>query len=763
MSNHRRKSLKRKQRIQDHAQWSAYLDRRCILEQAIAAGAWIEYSDYYGRYSLVWHEKRRDGSQGARRRRFIDPPVINGKKVGKSIWYPREKTDEPFYYQGSLHDLKQAIAQAKGELKIVEGEIGVWSMHALGIRNVIGIYGISNIPKEIAAILDELGVVRLVYYADNDKAGELGASNLRTLLHRAGWGGEQEHRKFEGPGIPDRGDANDLLYYHFPDIAQARVALTALPTFQPPVKPERPPRLSTQTYSGESGLDAIKDAICAVLGIQSGDFKSNGYSPDICCIIKEHEGDKENPSAGWHRDGHFKCFKCHGPGEFLNTIETAELLEIDWRAILRAYHSTTLARTNIDLTAAPQTKPSGTPLAFEKTPDTWLRMFIEFYKRTEAVFFFFAMKARNAGLLADGFTRPEFMNALRDQGCKVSKRTIDNVFEEVLKDDNHTLLAKLDSSIETAARSCLFRLRSLDDIRRRLSHHIRYRTYERTFHKHKKTLINFEAFAEALQRSDFASELEFALAPLYEEQEQRFNSLRHICDQKIAAHSADLDDLSSTSLPADWTIDKPCELPALLARGIYDADPEDRSKAEWARLLGISESSVPAALERAGIRRIAYTVEVTVDSTREAREQARQRNAKIGGVKMNGVYQLFEAEMEIPRGTQIILQPLSRHEIISDKKQALKSPTANGASPDAAPAAERADNMEKPGNWHRAGWDPQFIYWELVKACSLLHGYEVRDGLGLYDPETGEIWTNPSLEQLVALITGALSAGAPDL
>ena len=22
--------------------------------------------------------------------------------------------------------------------------------------------------------------------------------------------------------------------------------------------------------------------------------------------------------------------------------------------------------------------------------------------------------------------------------------------------------------------------------------------------------------------------------------------------------------------------------------------------------------------------------------------------------------------------------------------------------------------MEKPGNWHRASWDPQFIYWELV-------------------------------------------------
>ena len=152
---------RRKQRIQDHAQWSAYLTKRRILGQAIAVGAWIEYSDYYGRYSLVWHEKRRDGSRGARRRRFIDPPVIKGKALGKSIWFPGEKTDEPFHYLDSIHDLKQAIAEADGEINIVEGEIDVWSMHALGIRNVIGIYGITNIPKDIAAILDALGVTRI--------------------------------------------------------------------------------------------------------------------------------------------------------------------------------------------------------------------------------------------------------------------------------------------------------------------------------------------------------------------------------------------------------------------------------------------------------------------------------------------------------------------------------------------------------------------------------------------------------------------------
>ena len=62
--------------------------------------------------------------------------------------------------------------------------------------------------------------------------------------------------------------------------------------------------------------------------------------------------------------------------------------------------------------------------------------------------------------------------------------------------------------------------------------------------------------------------------------------------------------------------------------------------------------------------------------------------------------------------------------------------------------------MKKPGNWHKPHWDPQFIYWELVKACYLLHRYQVRDGVGIYDPETGEIWANPTFDEVVSLIIG---------
>ena len=55
--------------------------------------------------------------------------------------------------------------------------------------------------------------------------------------------------------------------------------------------------------------------------------------------------------------------------------------------------------------------------------------------------------------------------------------------------------------------------------------------------------------------------------------------------------------------------------------------------------------------------------------------------------------------------------------------------TAPGDTP-----SKRADNMRKPGKWHKPSWDPQFIYWELVKACCLLHGYEIIDDVGIADP-----------------------------
>ena len=254
-----------KRRIQDHPEWSAYLANRHILAPAIAAGAWVEREEGAGQDVLVWREKRQDGNPGATRRRLLEQVTTKGTKQPKVRWqFAGQKTDEPFHYVGTLDELKREIAEAGGSVTIVEDEVDVWSLHTLGIRNVIGIYGISNIPKDIASLFDELGVTGFVYCVDNDKAGEGGASNLRTLLHGSRWRGEQDYRKFAGPGIPDKGDANDLLCHHFPDMSQTRAALDALPKFSLGIKPQPIRKASREINHDRQDWDAVEDEHCDI-------------------------------------------------------------------------------------------------------------------------------------------------------------------------------------------------------------------------------------------------------------------------------------------------------------------------------------------------------------------------------------------------------------------------------------------------------------------------------------------------------------------
>ncbi len=382
-------------------------------------------------------------------------------------------------------------------------------------------------------------------------------------------------------------------------------------------------------YNGER-WDTVKEAIRIALDVEV--FNTKGFSKNFRCLNPQHED--KTPSAAWHKDGFYKCFGC---GELLNAKEMAERLGIERRALVRPQPNI-VSSQGIDLNAAPQMDAETAPLSIEHAPDSWLRTFNKFYTRTEAVLFFYVLRAPRSDCLAQSFTTQEFIEALRELGCKASDRSIYRVFEAVSEHDNHPLIAKLDPSQGSRCRNAKYRLRSLEDIKRRLLHDISLRVYENTFHKHPDILIGFEIFAEALPGSNLAIGLKSTLEPLYSEQKQRFERLKHICEQKIAAYGADLDDLSATPLSPDWTVNKPSELPTLLARGIYDADPEDRSKAEWAQLLGISSSSVDATLKRAGIERGAYTEREEVSSQREAKDRARELGAKIVGVEVDGSY-----------------------------------------------------------------------------------------------------------------------------
>ena len=308
------------------------------------------------------------------------------------------------------------------------------------------------------------------------------------LLHESGWTGEQEYRKFVGPGIPDKGDANDLLCHHFPDISAARAALDALPKFSPRIQRRPVRKLSTEIDHDQQDWDAVKEAIRIALGIGLDDFNHNGFSKNFRCLNPHHED--KTPSAAWHKDGFYKCFGCE---EELNAKEMAERLGIEWRA-LRWSQPQIVSSHKIDLNAAPQTDAETAPLSFEYAPDTWLRLLIEFFKPTDAVLFRFAQPASRAGHLAQEFTRQEFLNVVRPLGCNISERSTYRVFEDVFEHDNHPLFAKLDPSQGSSSRNCTFQLRSEEDIKRRIAHVVRYRVYESTFHKHRDTLIGFQGF-----------------------------------------------------------------------------------------------------------------------------------------------------------------------------------------------------------------------------------------------------------------------------
>jgi len=158
-----------------------------------------------------------------------------------------------------------------------------------------------------------------------------------------------------------------------------------------------------------------------------------------------------------------------------------------------------------------------------------------------------------------------------------------------------------------------FRLRSVPDIHARLLRILRFRVYEEEFQRDPDTIIGFEVFAAAPLGSESAKALELALEPLLQAQKQRYERLVRQCEDIIARHKADLADRKVTPLPENWKIRKKSDLPAGKARAIFDADGKNRSRSQWAELLGISKGSVGKVLDDAGIQRTAVIKKVKAD------------------------------------------------------------------------------------------------------------------------------------------------------
>ena len=744
-SNHQSRNGRFRTAVADHPQWRDHLDSRHILEAVIEAGIQVERDPKTGQDALVLREKRRDGSPGAVRLRFLPSASSNGKGP-KVIWQPAgAKSDELFYYTVTLAELKRLIAEADGLLYIVEGEVDVWSLIRLLIRNAVGTYSASDIPPDIASILDELGVRKIIYLADNDKAGDDGAAKLAALLLQAGWKGEAEFRKVRGEGIPHKGDANNLLCHHYPDLAAARAALDALPTFLPEIEPEPVPKISIADGYNDPRFDAIKEAVR--IALDAHDYGHKGFSKKkFRCLDPQHED--HEASANWHRDGFCHCFGC---GKDFNAVQMAEWLGIPWRALLGRRRQFRPADP-IDLSAAPRELESARGF-YDEPPDSLIRLMNKCYTTMHSSLYYVISRLRSAGHLPEGFTVQELINAAPLVGCELKARAIYDNFEEARHGDDHPIIAKFDPSEDAQSRNCKFSLRPTHDIYDQLRRCNRFRVYEKEFQTDPDTILGFEVFAAATLGSEFAITLEKALEPLMEAQKQPYERLLRKCEEIIAREEAALADRKVTPLPPNWKIRKKSDLPAGLARAIFDADGLNRSRAEWQEILGISYSSVGTVLDRAGIKRTARIKLVKARSKGELLSKAGKERARIMRVETDEGSQAFDAAMEIRGEVIATLQPPAEHEIISERQPEIR-PTGAKAPVTTEPEtkSERANNMEKPGKWQKASWDPQFRYWELIKVCRLKHGYQVKEDVGIYDPESKEIWTNPSSDDLVRLI-----------
>ena len=354
--------------------------------------------------------------------------------------------------------------------------------------------------------------------------------------------------------------------------------------------------------------------------------------------------------------------------------------------------------------------------------------------------YYYATRLRSAGLLPERLSA--FKNSSMPRGRRAASSKSEPSMTTLKRRATATIIHFLQNlTLVKAARSwnCKFRLRSADDIQDRLLRCIRFRVYEEEFQGDRDTIIGFEVFAEAPLGSESAKALEMALEPLIEAQKQSYKRLMRKCEKIIARHAADLADRQATPLPPNWKIKKKSDLPAGKAHAIFKADDKNRSRSQWSELLGISAASVGTVLDRAGIKRTArHQKGDSVTSKRELLAKAGKEQARIMRVETNEGSQHFDAAMEITGEVIATLQPPAEHEIISDEQPEIRpTPAKPQVSLEPETRSERADNMEKPGNWHKACWDPQFRYWELIKICRLKHGYQVKDGVGIYDPADG--------------------------
>jgi len=209
------------------------LRNRGILEQALLAG-WIELESYW-RYKVI---NPQGETIAEREKRY--PFADKEKHKAKVRWHPSKPTnpDSDWYI---LPDTIQAIQGAGGVCYLSNGEPAMLAYRAAGILNVIATtLSEVAVPKNILSYLRGIGVSRLLYPIDKDKAGERSAQNWHDALIASGI----DFEALSWPDtMPEKADGNDVYIAlnfdssAFQDVLKSLKPLTLETTVKTPVSP----------------------------------------------------------------------------------------------------------------------------------------------------------------------------------------------------------------------------------------------------------------------------------------------------------------------------------------------------------------------------------------------------------------------------------------------------------------------------------------------------------------------------------------------
>jgi len=292
--------------------WQQILSNRGILGAALAA----DWTPKDAGWSYPLYDM--DGSilQNVRRWKAFDSAA-----KPKYLWEGDGVRPRYYILPGTI----EAIKAARGGVILASGEPDVLAYRSAGAKNVLCWFGEGSVPPDLALDLFDMGVTAVECYPDRDDTGRTFARKIADRLA----GSEINFSAYALPGLDgSKTDINKLwVDCAFVDDCFWDVLVNCEPlTLAEPVyRPQQKPLPSSYDEFPEGFYSAIETAL------HIEDYKHDGWSKPIKCVLKEHEHDKPGGyAAAWNREKKiYSCLKCGETDVLAKDVGAA--LGIDWR------------------------------------------------------------------------------------------------------------------------------------------------------------------------------------------------------------------------------------------------------------------------------------------------------------------------------------------------------------------------------------------------------------------------------------------------